>query len=145
MSWTDDVAAELRGLDLSVRGLRRFAFGVGAVLVAIAAWAVLRRHAAPAGWAGALGAVGLLLAALGAAAPALLRPVYRAWMALAFALGWVMSRVVLTALFFLAVTPVALAARLGRKRFLELDADPAAGTYWIRRPPGRPGRYEKMY
>jgi len=143
MSWIDDVAAELRALDVSVRSVRRFAFLVGGVAVVAGAWVVLRRHAPAAG--AVLAGAGAVLALAGAAVPAALRPVYRGWMGLAFALGWISSRLVLAALFFLAVTPLAVLARLAGKRFLEPRPDPGAASYWTPRGPGRRPTYDKMY
>lgn len=50
---------------------------------------------------------------LGAAvAPALLRPVYRGWMRFGEALAWVNTRILLTLIFFLVVTPTGLVMRL---------------------------------
>lgn len=74
----------------------------------------------------------------------LLRRAYRGWMALALTLGWFVSRAVLVALFFAVITPVGLVARLLGVRFLELERDPAAASYWKKRSPSRP-KYEKMY
>jgi hypothetical protein len=143
MRWIDDVRSELQALDVSPRGVRRFAFGVGAVLAVLGAWAGLRNHR-PATGAALVGA-GALLAAAGAMAPEALRPLHRGWMGLAFALGWVVSRAILVALFALAVTPVALLARLAGKRFLDVRADPERGTYWEARDPRHRSDYEKMY
>jgi len=143
MSLTSDVREELARLDGSPRALRRFGLTLAAVLAAAAAWLALRRHAPQA----ALAAGGLagLLAGAGALAPAALRLPHRAWMTLALAMGWVTSRVVLTLLFALAVTPVALLARLVGKRFLETEADPALESYWTPRRPGAGTSYQKMF
>ncbi len=73
-----------------------------------------------------------------------IRPLRRIWMALAFAMGWVMSRVVLAVLFYVVVTPLALVARVAGHRFLALDRKPA-GSYWISRDPSAASDYEKMY
>jgi hypothetical protein len=141
--WTDDVADSLSGLDRSPRALRRFGVTVGGVaLLARAALLVAGRHP---GAANVLVALGLALLTLGLAAPPVLGPLHLGWMGLAFALGWVVSRALLTLVFLLAVTPLALLARLVGKRFLDLGPDPRASTYWVARPPGRPVRHDKMY
>jgi hypothetical protein len=72
------------------------------------------------------------------------RKAYRGWMALARAMGWVVSRVVVTIVFALVVTPIGLVARLLGKRLLDLRPDPSATTYWVPRGNERP-RYDKMY
>jgi len=116
---------------------------VGGLLVALAAWLLWRERAPVARLA--LGGGGALLILAGAVAPARLRTLYLGWMTAALAIGWVMSRVVLTLVFALVLVPLALFARLTGKRFLALDADPKAQSYWVRRKPGGRGRYERMY
>jgi hypothetical protein len=143
MSWTEDVRAGLRRLDTSPRALRKSAFAVGGVLLALAAW-LLWRDRAPSIRLVLLGG-GALLVLAGALVPARLRPLYLGWMTVALAIGWVMSRVVLTLVFVVVLTPLALLARLTGKRFLALDADRKAPSYWVRRRPGSGGRYDRMY
>jgi hypothetical protein len=130
-------------VDASPRALRRFGLAVGGVLLALAGW-LLWRGRPPAAWLAA-GLPGALLAALGLLAPAALRGSHRAWMALALALGWVTSRLVLLLIFSLLLTPLALVARLVGKRFLAMRPDRAASSYWVARPPDRRDDYTKMY
>ena len=137
------VRDEIRALDTSPRALRQFGVLVGGVFAAIAAVVWWRTGA---GWALGLGGVGALLVALGLAAPPVLRGPYLAWMGLAVVLGLVTSRVLLTAVFFLIVTPTGLALRALGRRPLALRPDPAAETYWHARDPAPPdperfGRY----
>jgi thiol:disulfide interchange protein len=143
VSWTEDVEAGLARLDATPRALRSFGLVLGGVLLALAAW-LLWRGRPPAAWLAA-GLPGALLAALGLLAPAALRGAHRAWMALALALGWVTSRLVLLLVFSLLLTPLALAARLLGKRFLAMGPDPRATSYWVARPPDRRDDYTKMY
>lgn len=137
---------ELRTLDVSGKALRSFGYAVGAVLVGIAAIVCWRSGWPPGPVAyGLAGAGGLLLFA-GLVAPVALRPVYRAWMVLAFVLGYVMTRVVLTLVYYLLVTPIGLVRRA-------LGKDPVRGpdrsvsTYWIARDDASssPARLEKYY
>ena len=66
-------------------------------------------------------------------------------MGIVLAVGWVMSRAILTVVFAVVLIPLALIARLTGKRFLALAPDPRAQSYWVRRKPGSGGRYERMY
>lgn len=143
MSWTEDVRAGLARLDTSPRALRKAALGVGAVLLALAGWLLFRQRAP--GVRLGLGAAGALLILAGALVPARLRTAYLWWMTVALAIGWVMSRVVLTVVFVVVLIPLGLLARLTGKRFLALRPDPGASTYWVRRERGGGGRYERMY
>lgn len=76
-----------------------------------------------AGVAGFFGVVGITV-------PALLRPIERAWMKVAEILGAIMTRVILTLGFLIAVTPVGLIMRIRRKDLLQLKFDPEADSYW---------------
>ena len=143
MSWTEDVRAGLARLDTSPRALRKAAFAVGGVLLLLAGW-LLWRERAP-GLRVGLAAAGALLGVAGALVPARLRAAYRAWMTVALAIGWVMSRVVLTLVFAVVLTPLALLARITGKRFLALGLDRTASSYWVRRERGSGGRYERIY
>lgn len=68
-------------------------------------------------------------------APALLGPIERAWLALGGWLAFVNTRVVLTAIFYLVVTPVGLALRLFHDP-LDRRLHEARPSYWIRRNRG---------
>jgi len=48
-------------------------------------------------------------------APSLLAPVHRAWMAVGAVLGWINTRILLAAVFYLGVLPVGFAMRLLRR------------------------------
>lgn len=49
--------------------------------------------------------------------------IHRGWMKLAMLLGWINSRILLTVLFFLVLTPVALVARLLGKTSIRKNPD----------------------
>ncbi|CAN5276090.1 hypothetical protein BH20VER2_BH20VER2_06340 [soil metagenome] len=134
---------EYQELDRSPMGLRRFGLVVGGVLLVIGALLVWREKSA--GWVLVVPAGILLL--LAAVAPAVLQVVHRGWMTAAFAMGWVMTNVILTLVFFLAVTPIGLLQRVFGKPPLELAFRSGAGSYWETRAGGKPAPadYEKQY
>ena len=132
------VRDEVRALDPSPRALRSFGLVVGGVLLALGALLWWRRGGGP--WPWGLTGAGALLVALGGVLPVVLRPVRTAWMAVAFTLGFVMTRVLLTLAFVLAVTPTALVLRLLGKDLLHRHPDPDAASYWLPRDDGRPDR-----
>lgn len=76
----------------------------------------------------------MLLVVPGAIMPAVLGPVERAWMAMAGVLGHVNARIILTALFYLVMTPIGWIVRLGRDP-MDRRLDPAKPSDWIRRQP----------
>jgi hypothetical protein len=62
-----------------------------------------------------------------------LRPFHKLWMMLALFMGFIMSRVILTILFYLVLTPISLIARIVGKKFMPLGFDKNAATYWEKR------------
>lgn len=81
----------------------------------------------------------LSLLALGAAAcrPGLLRPFNRAWFMLGLLLGRIVSPVVIGAIFFLVISPLALAMRAAGRDALRLRHR-TTPTFWITRNPAGP-------
>jgi cellulose synthase/poly-beta-1,6-N-acetylglucosamine synthase-like glycosyltransferase len=79
--------------------------------------------------------------------PMVLKPIQKAWMTLAVILGWVMTRVILSILFFVVVTPIGLISRLFGKDFLDLEFDENSRSYWVPKEPRRTDKhdYEKQY
>lgn len=106
-----------------------------AALGALAAW---KRAAAPEAWpwqawvAAAFALAGLACLALGEKA----RPLHAAWTALGAAMGRVVSPIVFAILYYLVLTPFALASRPFRRRSMPLRPDRSEATYW--RKPAEP-------
>jgi hypothetical protein len=97
--------------------LRQFSFIVGGVFLLVGAWPLLFRGELPRFWALATGG-GLII--LGLLLPRALAPVYRGWMALGHALGWLNTRIILGLLFYSMITPMGLIMRLFGKDPLRL-------------------------
>lgn len=72
---------------------------------------------------------GIILAS-GLLFPILLKPLFIVFSYIGFGLGWVMTRVILSILFFLVITPISLISRLFRKRYLQTDMRKNESTYW---------------
>ena len=67
----------------------------------------------------------------GLAVPAVLKPIHKVWMTISIILGWIMTRVILSVLFYFVVTPTGWLARLFGKQFLDLKIDKGVSSYWI--------------
>lgn len=76
---------------------------------------------------------GLVLSVLGLVLPVILKPVYWVWMLLSIILGWIMTRVILSLLFYIVITPIGFFSRLFGNRFLDLKWDKSRDTYWNHR------------
>ena len=65
--------------------------------------------------------------------PIVLKPIQKIWMAFALISGSIMTRVILSILFYLVITPISLLSRLSGKNFLDLKFDRSVSSYWIPR------------
>lgn len=139
MSWIKDVLHELNSLDLSTKSLRKFGITIGIILiiVSILLWksVVLRVLFIASG--GILFFSGLLY-------PSNLKSTYKIWMGFAFALGWFISRVILTILFIFVMIPIGFIAKIFGKRFLDIKWKDGKDSYWIPKE-NKIIDYEKMY
>ncbi len=127
------ILQEIKELPSGPRDLRKFAITVGVAFVVL--WAVFA-YVIPyltgkGGNLPILWQIGFALAIVGTVAPLLVKPLYYAWMTMALALGFVMTRVLLTIFFFLVLTPVALVFRLIGRDALHRKLDREAESYWI--------------
>jgi hypothetical protein len=77
--------------------------------------------------------IGGLFVILAIIAIPVLRPFHKLWMMLALAMGFVMSRVILTILYYLVLTPIGLLAKIVGKKFMPLGFDKNEKTYWEKR------------
>ena len=73
---------------------------------------------------------GVVFCLLGIIIPVVLKPIYWAWMIFANILGWVMTRVKLSLLFYTVITPTGVVLRLLGKRFLGTERDESKENYW---------------
>ncbi|MBT8379975.1 MAG: hypothetical protein KJN64_12180, partial [Ignavibacteria bacterium] len=93
---------ELRHIKETKKELRKFGLTVGFVLVIIAA-VLFYSEKSSAAYFAIIGAVLILAAVIYSK---ILKPLNKIWMSLAIVLGFFMSRVILTILFYLVLTPI---------------------------------------
>ncbi len=63
--------------------------------------------------------------------PIIIKPVYILFSYLGLILGWFMTRVILSILFYIIFTPIGLILKLFGKHFLDLKINKKAETYWL--------------
>jgi len=87
------------------------------------------------------------LITFGLVLPGILKPLQKAWMTLAVTLGWFMTRVILSILFYVVFTTIGLISRLSGRQFLDLKTDNNKTSYWIARKnkPFDKKDYEKQF
>jgi hypothetical protein len=122
---------------------RKTALLVAAVLLGIAAWNLYRGRITVVVIFASAGAV---LVVAGLLIPTAARAFHTAWMRFAEALGYVNSRVLLTLMYYLAVTPYGLISRLAGRDPLRRRGK-AAESYWIERKKTRQEReqFERLF
>lgn len=93
------------------------------------------------------GAVALLQCALAFAGSLhLTRVIYVVLMCVSFPIGFVVSSVLLVAIYFLVFTPIGLVFRLIGRDTMGRRLEPSRTTYWHQRPAPRPlASYFKLY
>ena len=122
---------EIKNIKSGKRELRQFGVTIGIVLGLLGGLFFLRQkdfYAYFLIFSAAFFISGLVL-------PALLKPVQKIWMSLAIVIGWFMTRVILTVLFYLVVTPTGILAKIFGKQFLNIKFDRNMDSYWIARKP----------
>jgi hypothetical protein len=79
--------------------------------------------------------------------PGLFKPLQKAWMAFAVVLGFFMTKVILSILFYVVFTAIGLGSRLFGKQFLNLKMDDSKISYWIYREskPFNKKDYERQF
>jgi hypothetical protein len=127
----------------SRKNVRNFGFLFSGLCLLAAGYLLYRENGA---WQWA-GIAAVLFALGGAFAYPALKPVYLGWMAFAFLLAWINTRVLLGIFFYLVMTPIGLVLRLTGKDLLDTTIDKAATSYWIKRTrePLDPKRYERLF
>ena len=88
----------------------------------------------------ALGAIAVFVPAIGSLAPRFMRLVYVGMAYLTFPIGFVLSHVLLAAIYFLVLTPTGIVMRLCGIDPMGRKFDARAATYWTARPTASPER-----
>lgn len=119
---------ELKHIDQAPKTLKKFGITMGIVVIIIGVLLfIYHKNSAPY----FLG-VGFSLILLGVLAPKLLKYPNIIWMSFALILGWFMTRVILSILFYLCVTPIGIVLRIIGKDFLGLKKR-KVDSYWEKR------------
>ena len=110
----------------------------------LAAWeGMVREHT---NLAAALAVLALTVGPVGIIWPQTMRPVYVAWMVLAFPIGWTISQFVLALMFYGLFTPIGLIFRMIGRDPLHRARQPGLESYWSPKPmPADPRRYFKQF
>ena len=91
--------------------------------------------------------IGAVFAVLGLAVPRALQEVFWVWIKFAIGVNWFMTRLFLSIVFFLIITPTRIVRAIIGIDALRQEWDPKAGTYWEEpdEQPDDPRRYLNQY
>ena len=145
MNWIKEIFQEIKSLDTSSKEIRKFGLVIAIALGVIGSFVYVKfGNFDVVGW---LWGIGLLFLILGFILPSVLRPVYRIWMLLAYFIGGIVSRVILTLLFYVVLTPTGLVLRLFGKDVLDQRFEKDRESYWIKKDltDHTKDQYRKMY
>jgi len=119
---------EIKNIKKDKKELRSFGITIGIILLIISAilfYYDKSSHQIIAYIGGGFIGLGIII-------PILLKPIYILWMTFAIVLGWVMTRVILSLVFYLIMTPIGLLTRLLGEDFLALKKSNSE-SYWNNR------------
>ncbi len=107
------IIEEIRNIKSETSDLKKFGLLIGAILFLGSLYLLWKQqhNYAVAGFI-----LGVVFAALAFVGPVVLKPLQRAWMAMAVVMGFVMSRIIVAVIFYGMVTPIGLAGRLAGEK-----------------------------
>ena len=116
---------ELNSIKSSRKDLKNFGFAIGFILLIIGLFLFVRGKDLFVYFF----SIGSILIILGGITPFILKPIYKIWMIFAVIIGWIMTRIILSVLFFSIITIIGLFTRLIGKDFLNLKSK-SNESYW---------------
>lgn len=134
---------EIKNIKKGKKEVRSFGITIGIILLVVAGFLFYKEKDSFQSFifiAGSFISLGFLI-------PIVLKPIYLAWMIFAVILGWFMTRIILSLLFFLVITPTGLLIKMMGKDLLELKKQEVQGSYWNVRDSGKEQNqnYEKQF
>jgi len=120
------IIEEIKAIKSDRKELKKFGLTIGLVFLSLSVFFLLKNNYLYI----YSGITALLLILSGLIFPTILTPVHKGWMILAVILGFVSTRIILTLLFYLIITPIAILGRLSGKNFLDEKISPSSKSYW---------------
>mgnify|MGYP001383462268 CR=1 FL=1 len=120
---------EIKNIQTGEKDLRSFGFTIGLIFLIISIYLFYKEYESLQIFI----YISILFAGLGLILPSFLKPIYLLWMVFAVILGWFMTRIILSLLFLIVVTPIGLTLRILGKDLLELSKKEIQGSYWNKR------------
>ena len=119
---------EIKNIKLANKDLKSFGFIIGIILSLFGLFLFYKQF----DYFIYFVSVGLTFLCLGLIAPKILKPIYKVWMTFAVIIGWIMTRLILSVLFYSVITGIAILTRIIGKDFLNLKINNKE-SYWNNR------------
>tara|TARA_Y100001970_G_C14177853_1_gene828061 strand:- start:578 stop:988 length:411 start_codon:yes stop_codon:yes gene_type:complete len=110
---------EIKNITSTKKDLRNFGITIGSILLVIAGFLFFKEKDSDIYFF----SIGLAFIFSGIVLSFVLKPFYKIWMTFAVIIGWIMTRFILSVLFFFIITTIGVLARLFGKDFLSLRSD----------------------
>lgn len=120
------ILKEIKNIKSSESDLKKFGNLMGIILIVIAIILIMGKSY----YYPYFAIAGLALIVFAYMFPIVLKPFQKAWMSLAVLLGWISTRLILSALYYLVITPIAIIAKAAGKKFLDTKLDRQRVSYW---------------
>lgn len=121
---------EIRNIKTRPKDLRSFGITIGIILLVIAGFLILNENDSYQ----IFSYIAVSFIGLGLLVPIILKPIYIVWMVFAVILGWIMTKIILSLLFYVIITPIGVIMRISGKDFLKLKVSNKV-SYWNHRNP----------
>ncbi|MDA3861858.1 MAG: SxtJ family membrane protein [Melioribacteraceae bacterium] len=120
------ILEEFKNIKSDKKELKKFGITIGGAFLIVSA--VLFIYEKPS--AAYFMVFGFVFQILAQTFPLLLLPLQKVWMGISVVLGFIMTRVILSILFYLMITPINFISRLFGKDFLDLKIEKSKKSYW---------------
>jgi len=122
---------------------QKFGFGLSAIVLLIMVLQFLFRQE----FSWFLLICSLFLVLISLRLPVVLKPLFILFSYIGLVMGWVMTRIIITLLFYLVLTPIGLIAKVAGKNFLDTEFKKNQESYWKEVPASRIDKsdYEKQF
>ena len=117
---------EIKNIKSEKSDLRKFGITIGLILMIVSGFLFWKEKES----FQILLTAGAILLILGVTIPAILKYIYWVWMIFATIIGWIMTRMILSLMFYMIFTPIGFILRLFGKQFIELNWNKTDSTYW---------------
>ncbi len=119
---------EIKNINTGKKDIRSFGITFGIILLVISLLLFYYDN----GIYESVAIIAVIFIGFGLVIPVLLKPIYIIWMTFSLILGWVMTRVILSIIFYLVITPIGLITRFLGEDFLALKKS-NSNSYWNQR------------